>query len=213
MSKKVDYECRNQKSACGDQWAKIAPSFGGQGLDACLCFESLKIDSGPIDSSSTIRSWGVGQSDTAIEFNSQAHDLCGMNTFGSVATWRGGCPSAHDEILGGNGKCPPSININDVSPANTDLFRGIGNNDPVALESDFGLNQKNVDASNRESRYQSTGYFGSNPTLIEARPKKKTTEHESNSSEAQAGFRAVDLCLIHLIILSQMPRNSIKAVR
>jgi hypothetical protein len=213
MSKKVDRYCCNQENAGGDQWAKIAPSFRGEGLDACLRFESLKIDSGPIDSGSAVRSWRVGRSDTAIEFNSQAHDLSSMDIFGSMATWRGGRPSAHDEILGGNGKCPPSININDVNPANTDLFRGIGNNDPAALENDFGFNQKNVDTGNRELRYQSAGYFGSNATQIEARPKKKTTEHESNSSEAQAGFWAVSLHLIHLVILSHMPDNSIKAVR
>jgi hypothetical protein len=46
MSKKVDRYCCNQENAGGDQWAKIAPSFRGEGLDACLRFESLKIDSG-----------------------------------------------------------------------------------------------------------------------------------------------------------------------
>ena len=213
MSEKVDHYCRNQESAGGNQWADIAPSFGGEGLDVRLRFESLKIDSGLIDSSSAVRSWRVGRSNTAIEFNSQAYDLCGMNTFGLMATWRGGRPSAHDEILGGNGKRPPSININDIGPANDDLFRGISNNDSAALESDFGLNQKDVDTGEYECRYQRAGYFGRNATLVEARPEKKATEHESNSSEAQAGFRAVGLRLIHLVILSHMPDNSIKAVR
>jgi hypothetical protein len=212
MSQQVDCYGRNQKDPRGNQWAKIAPSFGRKGLSARLRFESLEIDSGAIGSGTAIRSWRVCRPDTSIKFNSQSRDLCGMNVSGSMATWCGGRPSAHDEILGSDGKRPTSINIGDIGPANGDLLRGIGNDDSATLESDLGLNQKDVDTGSHERCHQSTRYFASSATLIEARPEKKTTHDKTNPGKHQVGFWAVGLRLNHLLILSHMSSNSMKAV-
>ena len=213
MTEYIYRDRRQQKSCCNYERLKIANPLGDKGIKTWLGFKLLLASSSAIGSGSAIGSWRVGRPDTSIKFNSQSCDLCGMNVPGAMSTWRGGGPSAHDESLGSDGKRPTSINIDDIGPANSDLFRGIGNDDSATLKGDFGLNQEHVDTASHECRHQSARYFASSATLIEARPEKKTAHNKANSSEDQVGFWAVGLGLIHLLILSHMSSNSMKAVR
>ena len=213
MSKQIDGNGGNQENSRQNLWAKITSPFGSQRLQTCLHFEFLEINSCQMGSSSAIGSWGVCRSNTSVQFNSQTTDLGDMNASGTMSTWCGSRPRASNEIFGSDCKRPTSIDINDISPADGYLLSGVGNNDSAFLKIDFRFNQKHVDTGSHEGSNQSASYLGGCATLVEARPEEKTTENQSNSRKEQTGFWAVGLRLIHLVILSHMPRNSIKAVR
>ena len=213
MSEQIDGYGGNQENPRQYQGAKIASPFGSKGLQTSLHFEFLEINSCQMGSGSAIGSWGICRSNTSVQFNSQTTNLGDMNAAGTMSAWCGCRPRASNEIIGSDCKRPTSIDINDISPADGYLLSGVGNNDSAFLKIDFRFYQKHVNTGSHEGGNQRAGYFGGCATLVEARPEEKTTENQSSSRKEQTGFWAVGLRLIHLVILSHMPRNSIKAVR
>ncbi len=192
--------------------AKIVLPMSRQRKNFRLRLKSFEGSSGHVSGRSTIRAWGVGQSDASVEVYSQTHYLSASNITRAMQSWSGGCPCDGNKFLSRDRHRPTSLDFDHVGPSDGDLFDGIADDNSALFESDFRFNEKEIEARHNECGDESARDLRTSTTLVEARPHENRNENKSHACQDKAGLRAVDVGLVHAVILSQMSYNSFKAV-
>ena len=173
--------------------------------------KALEVDARTISDRSTIGVGGVGSTHAPTLVDIEAFDLSMVNA-AAVSPRDGGGPGANRELFGLDGKSPARIHRNHISPTNGELHEGIRDYYSLITEENFGANQEDVNTDKKKERHEEARYLTRSSTLVETRPHKEATECNAYASEEQVGSRAVGTLITHLIILSHLSADSIKAV-
>ncbi len=202
-----------QKDASYEHLVPRSLSGRHKGYGSIVSSELFQTNFGPIGCSSTVRSWGVGGSNNAIQFDSKTNYFIDMNISGLVSSWSSGSPCAHSKFFSFDGHGPLGLEFANVSPTDDDFFRRISYYDPFITESDLGMNQKYINEVKNEERKKNACNFTGYTTLVESRPNEEKAEHDSDSSKDEIGFWSVNFNVGHASILSQQASKRDKAIR
>ena len=173
--------------------------------------KALEVDARTISDRSTVGVGGVGSTHTSALVDIEAFDLSMVNA-AAVSPRDGRRPGANRELLGLDRKSPARIHRNHISPTNGELHKGIRDYYSLITEENFGANQEDVNTNKNKERHEQARYLIGCSTLVETRPDKEATERNANAGEEQVGSRAVGTLITHLLILSHLSADSIKAV-
>ncbi len=197
-----------------DEYVIPRALFGGhKGYRSIVSSKLFQTNFGSIGCSSTVGSWGVSGSDSAIQLDSKTSYFIDMNVSGLVSSWSSCNPRAHSKFFSFDRHSPLGFEFQDICPADNDFFRRVGYYNSFIAEGDLGMDQKYINEVKDEESEKDASNFTSHTTLVESRPNEKKAEHDSDSSKDEMGFWSVHFNVGHASILSQQAPKRDKAIR
>ena len=215
MAEEIGTDCSNQSDCSNDHWFDLSNSLRLQRDSSWSILEFFDADSSPISGGAAIGVRGVSGPNASVEVNVESGNFIDMNRFVPTSARGGSRPGADRKIFGFDNHGPLGIQLNDIRPADREIFDGIANDHSLVAEDNFGANQNEIDA--RQDKYcsENAGYAASSATLVETGPNEESVHHCADSGDEQGGFRAIRFDVRHSSSISHqssMACDSIKAV-
>lgn len=215
MTQKISSNGGRQGEYRRSQWSQLALSRGSERLNSVGFLKTLKAYPGAVRGSSAVGVRRIGCSYTSAQVNIKSFDLSVMDV-SPMAARSGGSPRTNGELFGFNGQGPTGIHGDHIAPTNSELFQRVSYDNSLITKADLRADQKNVNAYDDEEGGERARYFAGNAILIKARPDEECTQYRTNSGEDHIGVGAIDINVVHSIILSHQfskVGDSVKAVR
>ena len=215
VTQEISGNRRHQGEQGREQELRLAFSGGSQRLKLAGALKALDAHSSAVGGGSAVVVRGVGGSYTSALIDIQALNFGVMN----APTWatRGGSgPCAHREFFGFDSQRPTRIRLDHIIPTDSELFQGISYNDSLIAEEDLGTNQKDVNTNYYSQGDERAGNLADTATLVEARPDKKSAQHQTDTGKDHIGSGTKNIGIVHSTILSHQfskVGDSVKAVR
>ena len=215
MAEEIGTDCSNQSDCSNDHWFDLSNSLRLQRDSSWSILKFFNADSSSISGGAAIGVRGVSGHNASVEVNVQSGNFMDMNRFEARSARGGSRPGADRKIFGFDNHGPLGIQLNDIRPADREIFDGIANDHSLVAEDNFGANQKEIDAGQDKYSSENAGDFACSTTLVEIGPNEESVHHDAGPGDDQGGFRAIGFDVRHSSSISHqssMACDSIKAV-
>ena len=173
------------------------------GADSLILIESVKTNSSKSYSYSRVTTRRFASAHTVGIWNLQSSDLSGVNSPAVISAW--GLSRPRVDLLATylDIHRVSSANIFDFTPADSDLFQGVGNCDSFIKEGHLGTNEAQVKSVSDQQApsdcgCDSLGVFG-----VETLAGDSSTENVDSSGKEVTTSRTVHLRITHTSSLSR----------